>query len=141
LVKHHVQDVVAMDVLVVPTVTFWVLFVLVLLAQERWRVLHCTITAHSTAQWTAPQGVAMVPWDEAPRYLWRDRDRLSGTACRQRVQYRGSEEVVMARRIPWQHPSGERRMGSIRRACLEQVILRHERHLQRLLTSSCASYH
>jgi hypothetical protein len=104
LVKNHVQDVVALDVFVVPTVTFWVLCVLLLLAQERRRVLHVTITAHSTAQWTAHQVVAAVPWDEAPRYLWRDRDRLSGTAFRQRVQHRGIEEVVMARRSPWRHP-------------------------------------
>ncbi len=95
LVKNHVQDVVAMDVFVVPTVTFWVLCVQVLLAQERRGVLHFTITEHSTAQWTAQQVVAAFPWDEAPRYLLRDRDRISGTAFQQRVQHMGIEEVVM----------------------------------------------
>ena len=102
--NNHVQDVVAMAVFVVPTVTFWVLCVLVLLAQERWRVLHVNTTAHLTAQWTAHQVVATVPWDEAPRYFWRDRDRISGTAFRQRVQHIGIEEVMMARRSPWRNP-------------------------------------
>src|SRR5262245_38381741 len=83
--------------------------------------------------------VAAVPWDEAPRYFWRDRDRLSGTAFRPRVQHRGIEEVGMTRRRPWQNPSVECHLRSIRREGLEQVILRHERHLQPLLTSSLAS--
>jgi putative transposase len=139
-VKNHIQDVVALDVLVVPTVTFRVLFVLVLLAHER-RVLHCTITEHSTAQGTAHQVVSALPWEEAPRSLVRDRDRLSGTALRQRVEHMEIEAMVMARRGPWPHLYVERLIGSIRRACLEQVILLHERHLQRLLTSYVAYDH
>jgi hypothetical protein len=104
LVKNHVQDVVALDVLVVSTVTFWVLCVLVLLAHERRGVLHVTITKHPTAPWTAHQVVAALPWDEAPRYLPRNRDCISGTAFRHRVQHIEIEEVVMARRSPWRNP-------------------------------------
>jgi transposase InsO family protein len=139
--KNHVQDLVAMDFFVVPTVTFRVLFVLVPLAHERRRVLHFNITEHPTAQWTAQQVAEAFPWEEAPRYLLRDRDRIYGTAFRQRVQHMGIEEVVIARRSPWQNPYVERLIGSIRRECLDQVIILHERHLQRLLTSYFAYYH
>jgi len=130
-----------MDFFVVPTVTFRVLFVLVLLAHEWRRVLHFNIIEHPTAQWTAQQVAEAFPWEEAPRYLLRDRDRIYGTAFRQRVQHMGIEEVVIARRSPWQNPYVERLIGSIRRECLDQVIILHERHLQRLLTSYFAYYH
>jgi putative transposase len=74
--KNHVQDLVALDFFVVPTVTYRVLFVLLILAHERRRVVHFNVTEHPTAQWTAQQVVEAFPWDEAPRYLVRDRDRI-----------------------------------------------------------------
>jgi putative transposase len=139
--KNHVQDLVALDFFVVPTVTFRVLFVLVILAHERRRIIHFSITEHPTAQWTAQQVVEAFPWDEAPRYLLRDRDRIYGTYFRQRVRHMGIHEVVTAPRSPWQNPYIERVIGSIRRECLDHVIVLHERHLQRLLTGYCAYYH
>jgi putative transposase len=84
--KNHVQDLVALDFFVVPTVTFWVLFGLVILAHERRRIVHFNITEHPTAQWTAQQVVEAFPWDEAPRYLLRDRDRIYGAHFRRRVR-------------------------------------------------------
>ena len=78
--KNHVQDLVALDFFVVPTVTFRVLFVLVILAHERRRIVHFNITEHPTAEWTAQQVVEAFPWDEAPRYLLRDQDRIYGVA-------------------------------------------------------------
>jgi putative transposase len=91
---------VAMDFFVVPTVTYKVLFVLVILAHERRCVVHCHVTAHPTAVWTAQQVGEAFPWDEAPRYLLRDRDRISGAVFRQRGKHMGIKEVVSAPQSP-----------------------------------------
>jgi putative transposase len=138
---NHVQDLAALDFLVVPTVRHTVLFVLVILAHERRRVMHFNITEHPTAQWTAQQVVDAFPWDEAPRYLLRDRDRIYGTSFRQRVRHMGIEEVLIAPRNPWQNPYVERLIVSIRRECLDHVIVLHERDLRRLLNDSFSYYH
>jgi putative transposase len=132
--NNHVRDLAAMDFFVVPTVTFKVLFVLVILAHERRRIMPVNVTEHPTAQWTAQQVVDVFPWGEAPRYFLRDRDRIDGASFRQRVRNMGLEDVLMAPRSPWQNPSVKRLIGSIRRACLDHVIVLHERHLRRLLT-------
>jgi hypothetical protein len=83
--QNHAQDLVAMDFFVVPTVTFKVLFVLVILAHARRRIVHVNVTEHPTAQWTTQQVIETFPWDGAPRYLLRDRDRNYGDPFRQRV--------------------------------------------------------
>jgi putative transposase len=139
--KHHVQDLVSLDFLVVPTVRHTLLFVLVILAHHRRRVVHFNVTEHPTAEWTAQQVINAFPWDEAPRYLLRDRDRIYGTSFQQRVQHMENEEVVIAPRSPWQNPYVERLIGSIRRECLDHVLVLHERHLRRLLTSYFQYYH
>jgi putative transposase len=139
--KNHVQDLVSLDFFVVPTITHKVLFVLLILAHERRRVVHFNMTEHPTAQWTAQQVVDAFPWDEAPRYLLRDRDRVYGDSFRQRVYNMGIEEVVIAPRSPWQNPYVERLIGTIRRECLDHVIVLHERHLQRLLIEYFHYYH
>jgi putative transposase len=130
-----------MDFFVVPTVTFRVLFVLVLLAHARRRVVHCNITEHPTAAWTAPQVVEAFPWEQAPRSLLHDRDRIYGAALRQRVRNMGSEEGRIALRSPWQNLFVERLIGRIRREVLDHVIVLNERHLTRLLTRSFSYYH
>jgi transposase InsO family protein len=132
--KTHVQDLVALDCWVGPTVTCTVLFVLILLAHHRRRVVHFTVTEHPTAAWTAQQVIDAFPWDNAPRYLPRDRDRTSSASFRQRVQHMGIEDVVITPRSPWQNPYIARLIGSIRRACLDHVMVLHERHRRRLLT-------
>jgi putative transposase len=139
--KNHVKDLVAMDFLVVPTVTYKVLVVLVILAHERRRVVHVNLTEHPPAEWTAQQVVDAFPWDETPRYLLRDRDRIYSAAFQQRVRHMGIEEVVIAPRSPWQNPYVERLIGSIRREGLDHVIILHERHLRRLLTEYFQYYH
>ena len=139
--KNHVQDLVALDFFVVPTVTHTVLFVLLILAHHRRCVVHFNVTEHPTAQWTTQQVIEAFPWDEAPRYLLRDRDRIYGAPFRQRVQHMGIEEVLIAPRSPWQNPYIERLIGSIRRDCLDHVIILHERHLRRLLTDYFHYYH
>jgi putative transposase len=132
---NHVQDLVALDCFVVPTATYKILFVLLILAHHRRRVVHVSITEHPTAEWTVPQVVDAFPWNEAPRYLLRDRDRIYSASFRQRVRNMGIEEVLIAPRSPWQNPYVERLIGSIRRACLDHMVVLHERHLGRLLTA------
>ena len=139
--NNHVKDLVSLDFFVVPTVIGKVLFVIVILAHHRRRVVHFNVTEHPTAEWTTQQVVDAFPWDEAPRHLLRDRDRIYGTSFRQRVQHMGIEEVVIAPRRPWQNPYVERLIESIRRECLDHVIVLHERHLRRVLTSYFQYYH
>lgn len=138
--KHHVQDLVAMDV-VVPTVTYKVLFVLVILTHERRRIVHVNVTEHPTAQWTAQQVIEAFPWDDAPRYLLRDRDSRYGACFRQRVQNMGIDEVVIAPRSPWQNPYVKRLIGSSRRECLDYIIVLNAHHLRRIRMSYVADYH
>jgi transposase InsO family protein len=96
-------------------VKFKVLFVLVILAHHRRRVVHFNVTEHPTAQWTAQQIIEAFPWDTAPKYLLRDRDGIYGSQFHRRVQSMGIEEVLSAPRSPWQNPYAERLIGSIRR--------------------------
>lgn len=109
--KNHVQDLVSLDFFVVPTVTHKVLFVLVMLAHERRRIVHFHVTEHPTAEWTAQQVIDAFPWDEAPRYLLRDRDRIYSVSFQQRVRHMGIEHVVIAPGVPgrirtWSGSSG-----------------------------------
>src|ERR671925_645595 len=133
--NNHVADIVAYDFFTVPTATCRVLFVFIMLAHERRRILHFSITDHPTAQWTAQQIVEAFPWETAPRSLLRDRDAIYSVAFQQRIQNMGIEEVKIAPRSPWQNPYCERVIGSIRREVLEQVIVLNDRHLKRLLTA------
>jgi putative transposase len=137
----HVKDLVALDFFVVPTVSYKVLFVLVILAHERRRIVHVNVTEHPTTAWTAQQVVEAFPWDGAPRYLLRDRDRIYGGWFRQRIRNMGIDEVIIAPRSPWQNPYVERFIGSSRRECLDHVIVLGERHLQRLLQQYLHYYH
>jgi putative transposase len=138
---NHVKDIVACDFFTVPTVTFQVLFVFIVLAHERRRIVHFHITEHPTAQWTAQQIVEAFPWDAAPRYLVRDRDSIYGTTFQQRVEHLGMEEVKIALHSPWQNPYAERVIGSIRRECLNEIIVLNERHLRHILHSYVDYYH
>ena len=139
--NNHVKDIVACDFFTVPTVTCQVLFVFIVLAHERRRIVHFHITEHPTAQWTAQQIVEAFPWDTAPRYVLRDRDSIYGTAFQQRVAHLGMEEVKIAPHSPWQNPYAERVIGNIRRECLNEVIVLNERHLRRVLQSYVDYYH
>jgi putative transposase len=139
--NNHVKDIVACDFFAVPTVTFRVLFVFVMLAHERRRIVHFNVTEHPTAQWTAQQIVAAFPWDTAPRYLLRDRDSIYGEFFQARVANMGIEEVKIAPRSPWQNPYVERVIGSIRRDALDHVIVLNECHLRRVLRSYIDYYH
>src|SRR2546425_2195267 len=138
---NHVRDLVSIDVFTVPTAHLHVLFVLVVLAHERRRVLHFNVTEHPTAAWTAQQVVDTFPDDSAPPYLLRDRDSIYGHVFRQRLKRMGTREVLTAPSSPWQNPFAERLIGSIRRECLDHVVVLGERHLRRTLTRYFAYYH
>jgi len=138
---NHVRDIVAVDFFTVPTATFRLLFCFIVLRHHRRMVIHFNVTAHPTAEWTAQQIVEAFPFDEVPRFLLRDRDSIYGEFFRQRVKHMGIEEVVTAPRSPWQSPYVERIIGSIRRECLDHVIVLNERHLRRILLSYFAYYH
>jgi transposase InsO family protein len=137
--RNHIGQIVAADFFVVPTATYRLSFVLVLLAHDRRRIRHVAVTAHPTAAWTAQQLREAFPWDEEPRYLLHDRDhafdRLRSTA-----KAMGIEEVLTALRAPWQNAFVERFIGSARRECFDHVIVFNETGLHRLLTLYC-SYH
>jgi hypothetical protein len=139
--NNHMKDIVACDFFTVPSVTCRVLFVFIMLAHERRRIVHVNVTEHPTAQWTAQQIVEAFPWDTAPPYLLRDRDAIYGMAFQERVEHMGIEEVKVAPRSPWQNPYCERVIGSIRRDVLDHVIVLHERHLHRLLSEYISYYH
>jgi len=139
--KNHINDIVAVDFFVVPTVRNQILFVFLILAHHRRRVLHFNVTAYPSAEWTARQIVEAFPWDGAPRFLLRDRDGIYGEYFCRRVRNMGIEQVVIAARSPWQNPYAERLVGSIRRECLDHVIVLNERHLRRTLASYFRYYH
>ena len=114
-----------------PTVRFQLLCCFVVLRHDRRRVANFNVTAHPTARRTAQQVVEAFPFDESPRFLIRDRDAIYGVDFRERVKHKGIEEVVIAYRSPWQSPYVERLIGSIRRECLNRVIVLNERQRRR----------
>jgi putative transposase len=138
---NHVRDLVSIDFFTVPTAQLRVLFVLIVLAHHRRRVLHFNVTAHPTAAWTAQQIVDTFPDDTAPAYLLRDRDAIYGDSFRQRVSGMQIQQVLTAPRSPWQNPFAERLIGSIRRECLNHVLVLSERHLRSILTGYFKYYH
>ena len=137
----HVKDLVSIDFFTVPTATFRVLFVLLVLSHDRRRVVHFNVTSSPSAEWTAQQIVQAFPEDTAPRYLLRDRDGIYGAYFRHRVHNLGIEKVLTAPRSPWQSPYVERLVGSVRRECSDHVIVLNEQHLRRILRRYFEYYH
>jgi len=137
---NHLAQTAAIDFFTVPTATFRVLFVFVVLSHERRRVVHFGVTEHPTEEWTLQQMREAFPWDEAPRYVLRDRDAIYGRDFAEITRDMGIEEVLTAPRSPWQNPFVERLVGSVRRECLDQVIVWNERSLRRTLQSYFAYY-
>jgi transposase InsO family protein len=119
----------------VPTATFRIPFVFVALSHERRRVVHFGVTEHPTQEWTMQQMREAFPWDEAPRYVLRDRDTIYGRDFAAMTRDMGMEEVLAAPRSPWLNPFVERLVGSIRRECLDHIIVLNERSLRRILQS------
>ena len=138
---NHVKQMVAVDFFTVPTATFRILFVFVVLAHDRRRLLHFNVTEHPTAAWTGQQIREAFPWDTVPRFLLRDRDGVYGDQFVRVVRSLEIEQVLIAARSPWQNPYAERVIGSVRRECLDHVIILNEVHLRQLLKQYFNYYH
>jgi putative transposase len=143
--NNHLEQLVSMDFFTVPTATFRVLLVLVVLAHHRRPVIHFNVTERPTAAWTGQQRVEAFPEDTAPRDLLRDRDQIYGEDFHNRVHGMGISEVKIAPQSPGPSPFAERLGGSVRRECLDHVIVLGEQHLRKILASyfdyyNCASY-
>jgi transposase InsO family protein len=138
---NHVSQLASVDFFTVYTVWFEILFVFIVLAHDRRRVVHFNVKAHPTAEWAAQQMLEAFPFDAAPRYLLRDRDRIYGQEFREQVAAMNINEVLSAPRSPWQRAYVERVIGSIRRECLDHVIVFNEESLRRTFRSYFSYYH
>jgi putative transposase len=138
---NHVRSLVSVDFFVVPTLRFGILYVFLVLAHDRRRIVHFGVTAHPTAEWTAHQLREAFPWQSAPRYLLRDRDRIFGHQFVEQVKAMGIKQVLSAPRSPWQRAYVKRLIGSIRRECLDHMIVFGERALHRTLSLYVSYYH
>ena len=138
---NHVTAFASMDFFTVSTLTGRLLFVFVILSHDRRRIVHVNCTAKPTSAWTAQQLVEAFPDDTAPRWLLRDRDNIYDDQVRRRIATLGMTEVVSSPRSPWQNPYVERVIGSLRRECLDHVIVLNETHLRRIIRAYLAYYH
>jgi transposase InsO family protein len=138
--RNHTASIAAMDFLIVPTVGFRLLFVLVILRHERRRLISLSVTANPTAEWIAHQITDAFPWNEAPDYLIRDRDASYGPAVTRRLAAMGIRDHPTAPRSPWQNEHAERLIGSIRRECLDHIVVFGDAHLRRILVDYAGYY-
>ncbi len=138
--RNHADGISAIDFVVVPTINFQLLFVFVVIAHARRRFVHFAITASPTAEWTARQIVEAFPWNEAPRYLIRDNDRIYGLIFQNRLRSMKIKEVRTAIRSPWQNAYAERLIGSIRRECTDHIVVFNRSHLHKALKSYADYY-
>jgi transposase InsO family protein len=138
--RHHTAGIAATDFLIVPTIGFRLLFVLVILRHQRRRLISLSVTANPTAEWIARQITDAFPWNEAPDYLIRDRDASYGHAVTGRLAAMGIRDHPTAPRSPWQNGHAERLIGSIRRDCLDHIVVFGDAHLRRILADYAGYY-
>jgi transposase InsO family protein len=137
---NHAPDIAAMDLFVVPTIGFDLLYAFVIVRLDRRDLVWINVTRNPTAEWVARQITEAFPWDEAPKYLIRDRDRIFGTIVTRRLRAMGIRDKPTAPASPWQNGFAERLIGSIRRECLDHVVVFGETHLRRILQSYARYY-
>src|SRR5215510_11044374 len=138
--RNHAPDIAAMDLFVVPTIGFDLLYAFVIVRLDRRNLIWISVTANPTAEWVARQITEAFPWDEAPHYLIRDRDRIYGRVVTRRLRAMGIRDKPTAPASPWQNGFAERLIGSIRRECVDHVIVLGEAHLHRILRSYADYY-
>jgi len=138
--RNHAPDIAAMDLFVVPTIGFDLLYGLVIVRLARRDLIWFNVTPHPTAEWIARQITEAFPWAEAPRHLIRDRDCVYGAAVTHRLRAMGIRDKPIAPGSPWQNGFAERLIGSIRRECVDHVVVLGEAHLRRILTKYAAYY-
>ena len=131
--RNHAAGIASIDLFVVHTISFRLLYGLVILRHSRRRLVTISVTSNPTAEWIAGQVTDAFPWDEAPSHLIRDRDAAFGSAYTRRIRAMGIRDHPTAPRSPWQNGHVERLIGSIRRECLDHVVVFGEAHLRRVL--------
>ena len=138
--RNHTPDIAAMDLFVAPTIGFNLLYGFILVRLARRRLVWVAVTPNPTAEWIARQISEAFPWNEAPRYLIRDRDGVYGTTATRRMRAMGIRDKPIAPGSPWQNCFAERLIGSIRRECLDHFVVLGEAHLRRILGAYAAYY-
>ena len=138
--RNHAPDIAAMDLFVAPTIGFNLLYGFILVRLARRRLVWVAVTPNPTAEWIARQISEAFPWNEAPRYLIRDRDGVYGTTATRRMRAMGIRDKPIAPGSPWQNCFAERLIGSIRRECLDHFVVLGEAHLHRILGAYAAYY-
>jgi transposase InsO family protein len=138
--RNHAPDVAAMDLFVVPTIGFDLLYAFIIVRLDRRELVWINVTTNPTAEWVARQITEAFPWDGAPRYMIRDRDQIYGAVVTRRLHAMGIRDKPTAPASPWQNGFAERLIGSIRRECLDHIIVLGEAHLRRILKSYAAYY-
>ena len=138
--RNHAPEIAAMDLFVVPTIGFNLLYAFVIVRLDRRELVWINVTTNPTAEWVARQITEAFPWSEAPRYLIRDRDGIYGAIVTRRLRAMGIRDKPIAPASPWQNGYAERLIGSIRRECLDHVIVLGEAHLRRILRSYAHYY-
>src|SRR5471032_2679656 len=131
--RNHAPDIAAMDLFVVPTIDFKQLYGFVIIRLDRRDLVWIGVTTNPTAEWVARRITEAFPWDDAPGYMIRDRDRIYGTVVTRRLRAMGIRDKPIAPASPWQNSFAERLIGSIRRECLDHIIVLGEQHLRRIL--------
>jgi putative transposase len=139
--RNHAEGIAAIDMFVVASASFRLLYVTIILAHSRRNIVSTAVTEHPTAAWLSRQVTEAFPWDTAPRYLLCDGDASYGSAFRCRVEAMEITEVITAPRSPWQNAYVERVIGSIRRECLDHIVTFNERHPRHVLSSYVDYYH
>jgi hypothetical protein len=138
--RNHAQDIAAMDLFVVPAIGFDLLHAYIIVRLDRRELVWISVTTHPTAEWVARQITEAFPWNEAPRYMIRDRDRIYGAVVTRRLRAMGIRDKPIAAASPWQNGFAEQLIGSIRRECLDHIIVLGEVHLRRILRSYADYY-
>src|SRR6266481_549729 len=138
--RNHAPDIAAMDLFVVPTIGFKLLYGFVIIRLDRRDLVWIGVTTNPTAEWVARQITEAFPWDGAPRYMIRDRDRIYGTVVTRRLRAMGIRDKPIAPASPWQNCFAERLIGSIRRECLGHIIVLDEERLRRILKNYADYY-
>ena len=138
--SNHAPDIAAMDLFVVPTIGFKLLYGFVIVRLHRRDVVWINVTTNPTAEWVARQITEAFPWDDAPRFMVRDRDQIYGTVVTRRLRAMGIRDRPTAPASPWQNGFAERLIGSIRRECLDHIIVLGEEHLRRFLKNYADYY-
>ncbi len=139
--RNHLHETAAIDFLAIPTIFFKNIYVFVVLSLDRRKVVHINVTQHPTAERTSMQLLQAFPFETEPRYIVRDRDKIYGEKVQETLRLLEVEEKVISARSPWHNGYCERVVGTLKRECLNHMIIFNENHLRQVLRSYLEYYH